>query len=383
MSEKENLKIISTVTATFSNWNGDHYSNDILRTAIDTLARIGGKLKGTHFINDSIGRHEKDCRLNRLLQIEPNPLMSAYDFLYKVTTHYFLHNNSFIFLDKDQTGNITGFYPIDYTSVTILENNNKGYYLQFRLIDGTEIIFKYSDVIHLKRHYNSDLFLGNNNDPITTAVRLAERQNEGLIHQIENGATIRGLVNIEQQLAPQKIKEYQEAFKENYLKTNNDGGVIVTDTTMNFSPLNLTPANIDKDQLNTVRDVIYSYFGLNNAIVTGDYTEDQWNAFYENTIEPYSIQLSQEFTRKVFTDRERTFGNQILFNTDNMLVANTRNKVTMVKVLAQLGIFRKNEIRELFNLDLIEGEEGNKFIQSLNNINSDLADEYQLNKSEL
>ncbi|WP_195376916.1 phage portal protein [Anaerotruncus rubiinfantis] len=82
----------------FSAWSGNAYSNDIYRGAVDAIARNAAKLKGSHVIKYRDNAHsEGDCKLNRILQIEPNPYMSAFDVLYKIVTHYFLYNNAFAY----------------------------------------------------------------------------------------------------------------------------------------------------------------------------------------------------------------------------------------------------------------------------------------------
>ena len=57
----------------FSAWSGNAYSNDIFRSAVDAIARNAAKLKGSHIIK--YRDHEQvtgDCKLNRMLQVEPN-----------------------------------------------------------------------------------------------------------------------------------------------------------------------------------------------------------------------------------------------------------------------------------------------------------------------
>ncbi len=88
----------------FSAWSGNAYSNDIFRSAVDAIARNAAKLKGSHIIK--YRDHEQvtgDCKLNRLLQVEPNPYMSAFDMLYKLFTHYFLYNNAFCVHSEGRT----------------------------------------------------------------------------------------------------------------------------------------------------------------------------------------------------------------------------------------------------------------------------------------
>lgn len=121
-NKKQNMTIrhdeLVNETAVFTGWSGDAYSSDIYREAVDAIARNIGKLKGSHVIR--YADHNKvdgDCKLNRLLQIRPNPYMSAYDFLYKMATHFYLYNNCFALLNRDKRGNVTGIYPITSSQV--------------------------------------------------------------------------------------------------------------------------------------------------------------------------------------------------------------------------------------------------------------------------
>ncbi|MRC88280.1 phage portal protein, partial [Bacillus thuringiensis] len=77
------------------------YESDIYRSAVDSIARNAAKLKGTHVMTSSERRKKGDYNLNRILQVRPNPYMTAYDLIYKLVTHYYLYNNAFAYLEKD------------------------------------------------------------------------------------------------------------------------------------------------------------------------------------------------------------------------------------------------------------------------------------------
>ena len=49
----------------------------------------------------------------------------------------------------------------------------------------------------------------------------------------------------------------------------------------------------------------------------------------------------------------------------------------MIKIVASYGMITKNEAREILDLAPLSDEEGNKIIQSLNNIDSSIANDYQ------
>ena len=181
-------KMISEPTGVFTSYCGDAYSNDIYRGAVDAIARNIGKLKGSHVIR--YADHNKvdgDCKLNRVLQVRPNPYMSAYDFLYKLATHYYLYNNSFALLQRDNKGNLTGVYPITESHVDFLSDVQGRLFCRFYFRNGKQAVLPYSDLIHLRRNFNSDDLLGDDNSALMPALELAHTQNEGIISGIKAG----------------------------------------------------------------------------------------------------------------------------------------------------------------------------------------------------
>jgi HK97 family phage portal protein len=167
----ERAELLSTSTAIFTPWSGDAYSNDIYRAAVDAIARNAAKLKGSHVIRYP-DRNEiaKSSKINRLLQIQPNPCMSAFDMLYKMVTHYFLYNNAFAFLQKDERGQTVGIYPVSASGVEFLADARGELYCKFRFRNGKEAGLPYVDIIHLRRHFNNDDLLGDSNAALVPAL---------------------------------------------------------------------------------------------------------------------------------------------------------------------------------------------------------------------
>ena len=103
-------------------------------------------------------------------------------------------------------------------------------------------------------------------------------------------------------------------------------------------------------------------FNTNEKIVQSSYTEDEWNAYYESEIEPLAMQLSSEYTRKIFTRRERGFGNKIIFAANNLQYASMRTKLGLLSMVDR-GAMTPNEWREVLNLPPVE--DGDKVIRRL------------------
>lgn len=368
-------------TQSFSAFTGDAYSNDIFREGVDAIARNAGKLKGSHVIKyRDHDREEGDCKINRLLQVRPNPFMSAYDFIYKIVTRLYLYNNSFAYIDRDQRGNVVGLYPITASHVDLLSDGSGRLFCGFLLRSGREIVLPYDDVIHLRRFFNDDDILGADNVAIVPGLELAQTQNEGLVNGIKSGASIRGILKFTQIMSPEKLKAEKDAFITDYLEIGNDGGVVATDQKMDYQPIESKPIVLNADQTKAIRDKVFSYLGVSEEIVSSSYTEDQFSAFYESTIEPIATALSQEMTAKIFSEREQAFGNEIIFESGRLQFTSNSTKVNLIAQLVPLGLLTINQALEILNLPGVA--DGDRRLQALNMIDADQANKYQVGGGE-
>ena len=375
--QTERIEMLSSGTASFTPFNSNAYENDIYRSAVDAIARNAAKLRGKHIIysKDSNQRTDGDHNLNRVLNTRPNPYMSAYDLIYKLVTHYYLHNNAFAYLEKDNRGNLIGIYPLSANQIEYVTDQTNEMYMKFLFNSGQSVTLHMSEVLVLRRHFNSNDLLGDSNTAIMAALELAHTQNEGLSESIKSSATIRGILKYNKILAPEELRKAKEEFTRDYLNMSNNGGIAALDTKTDYIPLQLSEMNIDNAQIEAVKRKVYDYLGISEVIINSTYTEDQWSAFYESVIEPLAIQLSLELTDKVFTQREQAFGNTIVFEASRLQFASNESKTNIIKELVPYGILTINQALEILNMPPVE--DGHKRLQTLNVVNADLADEYQ------
>lgn len=374
--QQRNYEMLNGGFTSFSSFTGDAYSNDIYRSAVDAIARHVAKLSGKHVI-DNAKSEDKFSKLNRILKDRPNPYMSAYDFQYKIATQYFLYNNAFILIQKDNQGNLSGLYPLSPTSVEYVVDGTNELYIKCLFKDGNIVHFHIDEIAVLRRHFNSNELLGDSNDAIMSALELAHTQNEGMREAIKNSAQIRGIVKYTQALSPSKLKEAKEEFMNNYLTMANNGGVIPVDTSMEYQPLNVSDVQIDTSQVDAVKRKIYDYLGINESIVNGSYDEESWQAFFESIVEPFSIQLASELTEKIFSEREKAFANRIIYESSRLQYASNKSKTNVIKELLPLGVLTINQALDLLNLPRVQ--DGDERLQSLNYIEKTLAKNYQMN----
>ena len=174
------------------------------------------------------------------------------------------------------------------------------------------------------------------------------------------------------------LKKARDRFVEDNLSASNNGGVVVVDGKFDYSPLESKPYVIDADTMSEAKKMVYDYFGVNEGFITNEFTPEQYEAVYEGRLEPFAIMLTQALTHGLYTARERGFGNEIEANMSKVKYQPISAITSLISATNQLGLFRKNEYREMLGYPPLSDEEGgNEIVVSLNYVNSQNLDEYQ------
>lgn len=354
------------------------YDDATVRTCIDAIAKNVAKLKISHNRRKGDAVVQVDNRLNYLLGTRPNEFMSAYDFIYKIVSQCYCHNNSFTYIKRDQLGNIIGFYPLDYGAVSLVEYDGE-MYCKFAFMQAGFVTVPYTSIIHIRKHFNThDIFGDSNKEILGENLSLLTTLKQGLKKAVKEGSRIKGLLKFTGILRPEDQQAQLDLFTSNIKSTSNGSGIGSTDAKADFIELKSQNTTADNNQMNLVRDDVYRYFGISEKIITANYTESEWNAFFESVIEPLAIQMSQEFTSKVFSEKERGYGNEITFTMNRLEYVSLDSKVNLVQVLQQTGVMTINELREIFGFSALP--DGGKRLVSLNYVNSEKQDKYQVNE---
>ena len=133
---------------------------------------------------------------------------------------------------------------------------------------------------------------------------------------------------------------------------------------------------VDDDTLKFIDSKILRQFGVPLPILTGDYTKDQYEAFYQKTLEPLIISISQAFTKSLFGN-QKNYGNKIAFYSKELMFMSVSQKLEMVRVLGDSGSLYENEKRVAFGLRPLPELAGVRK-QSLNYVDVEIANQYQL-----
>lgn len=363
--------------------SGSLRDNEIVGAVANVIATNVAKLSPQVIRKDAKGVTIKNDRLSRLLNIRPCPEASTFDFLYRIASDLIYTSNAFsvVFYNDDFT-DILRIQPITVRSHRIFEDESGTMYLRFVWdYDGLEYTVPYQFVIHIKARYNKKRFLGTPPDAeLKNLTELLEITYNGIKNVINNSASLRGYLKYNNFADEDEMKEKVKEFQTAYMSAENEGGIAGLDNSIDFHEITQQPRPIPIAQVQFFRENIYRYYGVNEKILNSTFNEAEWNSFYEAVIEPIAIQLSLEFSFKLFTDRERGCGNKIVFTSNRLQFATLQTRAAIGKDLFDRGIMTINEYRELMYLPQID--DGNVRMVSLNFVKADDQSLYQTGKED-
>lgn len=273
----------------------------------------------------------------------------------KLAVQLELNNNAFAYIDRDENGYPIAIYPITAVTSEAIQDDRGELFLRFTLKNGKTVTFRYADIIHLRKDFNNNEIFGDSPaKALTSLMEIVNTTDQGIIKAIKNSNVIRWLLKFNQSLRPEDIKKQTKDFVESYLNVESETvGAAATDAkaeAKQVEPKDYVPNAAQMDR--TVKR-IYAFFNTNEKIVHGTYTEDEWISYYESNIEPVVLQMSGEYTRKLFTRRERGFGNKIIFESSNLTFASMKTKLDLVQYVDR-GIMTPNEVREILHYAPLE-----------------------------
>lgn len=370
-----NFELLNQLLGTYTNFDGQLYDVATARSCIHAIAVNCAKLKPRHLLNKSAKKG--GINYNYMLSVRPNEYMNAFDFLYKVVTQLYCANNSFIYIHRDDWGTILGFYPINYSSLRLLECQGE-LFCQFFFLGGKNVTLPYVDLIHIRRHFNEDDLFGSPQNRVTYPIlNVLHTISQGLINTIKLSAGLRGLIKFNSVTPDVRQKQIKKDFVEAYTNINNTDGFATLDSSADFKELKVEPQSANDKQMTFSREELYRYFNISENIIRSNYKEEEFNAFYSSVIEPIAIQLSLEFTDKVFSQKERGFGNEIVFSAERMTFASNQTRANIINILRPLGILTANQAMQIMELPTVNEPWADKHIISLNYVEASKANQYQ------
>ena len=387
----EYADMLNGYTPIFSQFGDDIYASDVVQQAINCIVSEIKKLNPMHVRTNDSDVTPIYSNIQQILNA-PNEIMTTSEFIEKIIWLLFFNYNAFViptyYTWTDKKGNVqkvyTGLYPIQPTNVDFLQDANNQLYVKFTFANNYETTLNYSDVIHIRHHFSVNEFMGGNengqpdNEALLKTLDLNHKLLQGITKAMISSYAVNGVVKFKSMIDGGKTEKALQELEQK-LK-NSESGFFPLDISSEFIPLNRSIQLVDSGTLKFIDEKILRHFGVPLAILTGDYTKEQYEAFYQKTLEPIIIAMSQAFTKALFTPRERSFGNKIQFYPKDLIFMTTQQTLEMVRLLGDSGALYENEKRVAFGLRPLPELEG-KRMQSLNYVDVTIAREYQTGDS--
>lgn len=377
-------EVLSGSAPIFSQFGQNIYASDVVQQAIYSIVSEIKKLNPRHVRVSGRDMEPVAGHIQTVLN-DPNPLMTTSDFIEKFMWSLMLNYNSFIYpvYRKNNTGHyvLTALYPLQPSNVTFMEDATGTMYLKMRFMNGKDYIVPYSLMIHIKHKFSVNEFMGGNelgqpdNQALLKTLDLNETLLQGVKKALKASFAINGVVKYKTMLDKGSIQKNIQEFETKLL--SNDSGLLGLDIQNEYIPLSRDLQVVDEATLKFIDDKILRQFGVSLPIVQGDFTKEQYEAFYQKTLEPLIIAISQAFTKALFTPNQKAFGNEIKFFSKELVFMTTDQKINMIKELSPTGALFENEKRVAFGFEPLPELVGKRYM-SLNWVDVDIAHEYQL-----
>ena len=377
----------------YSQFGTNIYASDVVQAALKCIVDEMKKLNPCHVrYVESDPVPVKGSTVQDVLT-DPNPLMTTSEFLEKTCWLLLLNYNAFVIptyyvWTDTKTGAerryYTALYPINPTQVDFIEDAAANLFVKFTFWNGETTTIRYEDVIHVRYNYSVNQYMGGNemgqpdHKALLGTLELNDQLLKGVAKAMKASYAVNGVIKYNSLMDDGKT---EQALKELERKlANSESGFLPLDLKAEFTPLPKTTQLVDEATLKFIDGKILRNFGVPLPILTGDYKKEQYEAFYQKTLEPIIIAISQAFTKKMFTPREKSFGNKIELYPKALIFMTVSQTLDMIKELSPTGALFENEKRVALGLKPLPELEGKRFM-SLNWIDANNANEYQVGKN--
>ena len=371
----------------FSQYGTDIYASDVVQQCLKCIVDELKKLNPMHIRQKGNDPIPVKGNIQDILD-NPNEVMTTSEFIEKTMWMLMLNYNAFI-IPTYVTWNDNGearrryeaLYPLNPIEVDFIEDATGTLYVKFWFRNGSTTTYPYSDVIHLKYNYSVNDFMGGDemgqpdHRGLMQTLELNKKLLDGVAKAMNASYQVNGVIKYNTIMDENKIKNAIAELEEHLRR--GDSGFLPIDLKADVIPFPKQIELVDNDTLEFIDSKILRNWGVPLCILKGDYTRDQYAAFYQKVLEPIIISFSQALTKKIFTRREISFGNKIKLYPKELVFMTTTQVIEMIKELSPTGALFENEKRAALGMMPLPELEGKRYM-SLNWIDADNAAAYQV-----
>ena len=346
------FQTLTAYTPVFTSWGGRLYESEMVRAAIHARA--------THISKLSISiQGSAKPKLQTKLRTGPNEWQTWGQFLYRLCTILDVQNTAFMVPVQDYFGEASGIYPVLPSSCEILDVGGEAW-LRYQFQNGEHAAVELRSCGIMTKFQYADDFFGETNAALTPTMELISIQSQGIAEGVKSAATFRFMAKVNNFTKPEDLAKERQRFTRENLQ--GEGGVLLfPNTYSDIQQIKSAPFVVDAEQMNSIRQNVFDYFGVNPDVLQNRAYGDAWSAFYEGAIEPFAIQFSDVVTKMLFTERERASGSFLMATANRLQYMSNTEKLNVSAQMADRGIMNRDEIREIWNLPPLPDGQGQAY----------------------
>ena len=341
------FRVLTGYTPQFTSWSGSIYESELVRAAINVRA--------THISKLAVEMHgSARPALQRKMAHGPNEWQTWGQFLYRLSTILDVHNTAFIVPVYDRYGEPSGVYSVLPSRCTFVQYKDVPY-LRYEFSHGQTAAVELAYCGIMTKFQYKDDFLGESNHPLEPTMDLVHIQNQGIEEGVKAAATYRFMARVNNFSKEEDLAKERKRFTRENLEKDGGGILLFPSTYTDIKQIEAKPYTADADQMKLINANVYSYFGVNEDVLTNKAYGDAWSAFYEGAIEPFAIQFSEVMTKMLFTLREQAQGNFVAATTNRLQYMSNADKLNVSAQMLDRGIMSINDVRQIWNLAPVDG----------------------------
>lgn len=386
---------VNTFFDTMSSYSvGRDISLVIYFICLKTLSEAMGKLKNRLCRKTEDGVEEvTDSKLNELINIRPNPYMTASMFYSTVEYHRNHYGNAYVYCRRDMLGQPVDLWILHPDCVSILIDN-KGWFesenaiwIRYTDIKTAETyLYPYSDVCHYRTSLlSSDGISGLPiRDILRSTIDLAKQSQSMQQEVYKNGVTGKAVLEYTGDLNENLRTSLAKKVEELASGAKNYGKIVPIPLGMKLTPLNVSLSDLQFLDIRKYTNLqIAAAFGLKPNQIN-DYGKSSYNnsesqniSFYVDTLLYILQQYEQEETYKLLSEKDRKDGYFIKRNVKGIFRTDTKQQIESLRTAVSNGIQTVNEARA--ELDLPKKAGGDRIIVNGTYIGlEDVGKQYQI-----
>lgn len=372
----------------YSTFGKDVFASDVVKQAVQRIAMEMSKLNLAHV--RIRGRDEVpigDSSIQKMLN-NPNNIMTSGELIEKTIWNLYDDYNAFLIPvyetwkdGKKERRIYKEIYPVKPQEVTFIEDDTGSLFVKMEFYNGLHITLPYKDICHIRLQFSWNDYMGGNefgrpdNATLLKTLQINENIHDAVGKATKASMAINGVVKYGGIVSRDKTESDVQRFEEAIKKSAS--GILGIDAKSDYIPIKKDIKLLDEKTVEFVDTKILRNFGVSTKILIGEYTKEEYEAFYQTTLEPLAIRLGQCLTKAIFTEWQKSYGDAIKVYPEEMMFVTTSQKIEIARILGDSGALLENEKRKLFGMVPLPELEGERK-QSLNYVDTNIANTYQM-----